>query len=790
MDAHHAVLEFPKILALLAEKTTSPVSAERALLLTPSADPESARDAMRRTSDIRGCADRFGAPSLGGLPDCREILRRARLGSRLDPPEILQTARTLRAVREMKDWRGRIGEATAADDLFRTLLPVRGLEEDIVRSVLPEGELADDASGELSAVRRRIRRAQAGIREQLERLLRRPSCQHALQEAIVTIRDGRFVVPVKAGCRNEIRGLIHDTSASGSTVFIEPMAVVEANNEIRLLRQEEQAEIRRILDAFSARIGENASSIAESFDALVGLDLLFAKARLADAMNASAPELNGDGIIDFRRARHPLLPKDTVVPVDIALGEDYDTLVITGPNTGGKTVALKTLGLLTLMAACGLMIPAAPGSRAAVFARVFADIGDEQSIEQSLSTFSSHLTKIIGILSAAGKDSLVLTDELGAGTDPVEGAALAVAVLEALRARGARTAATTHYAEVKMFALETPGVENGCCEFDVATLSPTYRLLTGVPGRSNAFAICARLGLPEDIIRAARKRVSSENTRFEDVVSGLERTRRKLEEELTAAEGDRAEAARLRDEMDSEKKRQSRELAGLEEKARERARTLVERTRSRTDLLISELETLKKEKDRADFSEKVASFRQGYRKKVDELRDGADPLVPAETERKPLPRPLRAGDRVTVLSVGRQGVVLGEADRNGAYAVRLGNLRTICAPGDLELEAAPPVPKRNPPAPRAVRPDRAGREIRTELDIRGMTAEEGILELDRFLDRCRLAGVRNLTVIHGKGTGALRAAVQRHLRNEKSVKSQRPGLYGEGEAGVTVVELK
>ena len=510
-------------------------------------------------------------------------------------------------------------------------------------------------------------------------------------------------------------------------------------------------------------------------------------------MKATVPELNEEGIIDFRKARHPLINKDKVVPVDIRLGDGFDTLVITGPNTGGKTVALKTLGLLTLMAACGMMLPVAGGSRAAVFHHVLADIGDEQSIEQSLSTFSSHIVKIIEILKTADTQSLVLTDELGAGTDPTEGAALAVSIITALRQRGVRLAATTHYAEVKMYALQTDGVENGCCEFDVATLSPTYRLLIGVPGRSNAFAISRRLGLPEEIIDEAKSMVSSENTRFEDVVSELESTRQQLENEVTAAETARGEADRLRAEMKRQTEAHEAALEKLEADARDTARALVERTRSRADLLLNELEELKKQKDKADFSEKVAAMGQGYNRRIEDLRNTADPVKEKKAEEYHLPRALREGDTVTVAAINRQGTVIAGPDKNGSYQVQLGNMKMKCAPEELRLpEDAPKPPKKKQPTggARTSRPNNVEREARTELDIRGMASDEGLMEVDRFLDRCMMMGIKNVTIIHGKGTGVLRAAVQQHLRRLSFVKSQRTGMYGEGEAGVTVVELK
>ena len=791
MNKNHITLELDKVLALLSEQTTSPASRERALKIIPHDNFRDASAALQRTADINSLTSRYGTPSLGGIHDCSSQLHRAKLGSRLSPAEILQVAHVLRTIRVIKNWRGQAEGNSSADFLFQALSPVQGLEQDIFSAILSEEELADTASPALNDIRRHIRRAQTKVREQLDAIIRSPQYVKALQEPIITLRDGRFVVPVKIECKNEVKGLIHDTSSSGATVFIEPMAVVEANNEIRMLQNEEQLEIERILQEFSERIGDVADATLESFDALMEIDLLLAKSRLADRMKATVPELNDEGVIDFKKARHPLIEKHKVIPVDIMLGESFDTLVITGPNTGGKTVALKTLGLLTLMVSCGMMLPVASGSRATVFRHVLADIGDEQSIEQSLSTFSSHITRIIDILQAADNRSLVLTDELGAGTDPTEGAALAVAIIDALRQKGVRLAATTHYAEVKLYALQTPGVVNGCCEFDVATLSPTYRLLIGVPGRSNAFAISQRLGLPEAVINAARDRVSTENARFEDVVSDLETTRQQLENEVQSAESAREEASRLKAEMERQKALQEAALEKLEEQARDNARALVERTRSQTDRLLNELEELKKQKDKADFSEKVAAMRQGYNKRVEDLRNTADPIREKRTEEYRLPRPLREGDTVTVASINRQGTVLSGPDKSGNYQIQMGNMKMKCAPGDLRLTETGTKPAKKPVSgTRTARPGNTEREARTELDIRGMASDEGLMEVDRFLDRCMLMGIKNVTIIHGKGTGVLRSAVQQHLRRLSFVKSQRPGLYGEGEMGVTVVELK
>ena len=588
--------------------------------------------------------------------------------------------------------------------------------------------------------------------------------------------------------------MVHDQSATGSTLFIEPAAVVKLNNDIRELELKEQAEIEAILAELSAKASEFTDELLTDFQVLTTLDFIFAKAQMSKQYKCSCPVMNTNNYINIKKGRHPLIDPHKVVPIDIYLGKDFNLLIITGPNTGGKTVALKTLGLLTLMAACGMMLPVATGSRAAVFTHVLADIGDEQSIEQSLSTFSSHIVKIIEILKIADTKSLVLTDELGAGTDPTEGAALAVSIITALRQRGARLAATTHYAEVKMYALQTDGVENGCCEFDVATLSPTYRLLIGVPGRSNAFAISRRLGLPEEIIEEAKSMVSSENTRFEDVVSELESTRQQLENEVTAAETARSEADRLRAEMKKQTEAHEAALEKLEAEARDNARALVERTRSRTDLLLNELEELKKQKDKADFSEKVTAMRQGYNRRIEELRDTADPVKERKTEEYHLPRALREGETVTVAAINRQGTVISGPDKNGAYQIQLGNMKMKCAPEELRLpEDAPKPPKKKQTPPGGTRTSRPGnteREARTELDIRGMASDEGLMEVDRFLDRCMMMGIKNATIIHGKGTGVLRAAVQQHLRRLSFVKSQRPGMYGEGEMGVTVVELK
>lgn len=700
--------------------------------------------------------------------------------------------RVLRTIRNIKDWRHGTDTTTACDDLFEMLFPNKALEQTLERAIQSEDELSDLASAELGDIRRKIKRAHARIREQLEGIIRSPQYAKVLQENLITLRDGRFVVPVRAECKSELKGLIHGTSSSGQTVFVEPMAVVEANNQIRLLEGEEQQEIDRVLLELSGEVGAIAPQLRDSFDALVELDILFAKSRLADDMHASVPIIGTGRIIKLNKARHPLISRSKVVPVDITLGESFDTLVITGPNTGGKTVALKTLGLLTLMAACGMLLPTGSDSTVPVFENVLADIGDEQSIEQSLSTFSAHITNIITILERADRRSLVLVDELGAGTDPVEGAALAVSLIEALRRRGAVIAATTHYAEIKMYALSTDGVENGSCEFNVETLSPTYRLLIGVPGRSNAFAISQRLGLPVDVIERARGLVSSDSLRFEDVVDQLEATRQQLEQEQVAAMSNRQQAEYVKNQIEHEKKKLQKEMDQELQKARDQARTIVERVRSQTDQLVSELEELKKAKDKEDFSALVGKTRAGYKGRVEKLRDLADPVIARQDDKYLLPRTLRSGDTVILSDIGTEGVVISGPDSSDSYMVQAGIMKVKVPSGNMRLVENQA--KKQQTTHRRVSGGgvsaKSTAKPELDLDIRGMASDEGVVELDRFIDRAVMMGMSIVTIIHGKGTGVLRTAVQQRLRKHPSVRTYRAGVYGEGEAGVTIVELK
>ena len=789
------ILELDKVLERLSQFAGCPDTREQLLALTPCGDYRTLCERMARTEAAYSLCMRYGEPAIYNVQNCDLPLRRAQVGASLSLKDLLAIGRLAANIRTLRAYRDRCEEQeTALDELFFGLTDNRYLEERISSAIVSEEELADDASPELLSIRRKIRSAQASVREQLDRMIHSAHYLPYLQEAIVTQRDGRYVVPVKIEHRAEVKGLIHDTSASGQTVFVEPAGVVDANNKIKLLQSEELQEIDRIIRELSAECGSCAESLMASFSRLTALDGIFARARYGREIEGVIPKLREDGGIILNGARHPLISKDTIVPIDIRLGTDFDTLVITGPNTGGKTVALKTLGLLTLMAMCGMMIPARESSEVSVFDYVLADIGDEQSIEQSLSTFSAHMTNIVQILEVADENSLVLMDELGAGTDPVEGAALAVALIERLRLFRARIAATTHYAEMKMFALQTPGVENACCEFDIATLRPTYRLLIGVPGRSNAFAIGQRLGLPEKVIEDAKGHVASDSARFEDVVAQLEQARQSLEQERAETERLRLEAQQERDRIAAFKQ----ELEGLKEKEINRARSeagrIVSDVRRRSEQLMEELEELRRQKEAEDFGRRVGEAKSGYRSRMRSLEDRANPVSgqSPEDEEYVLPRPLEKGDSVKIVSFGTRGVVLQPADNAGNVLVQAGAIKTKVAQKDLRLVVQAQGKAKRSAGGRVMRTveSKATRSASAEFDMRGMNAEEGIMSLEQFLDNCVMNGQKAVTVIHGKGTGVLRAAVHSFLRRCPLVQQFRLGTFGEGESGVTVIELK
>ncbi len=784
MDKNYRALELDKILEMVAKETTCEDGAALARSIEPVYTPAEARRLLEETDAAFVLMAKFGAPSFYGMKNVTNALRRAQAGGGLGLRELLDIGGTLRAIRSLQQWHSKnAGMHTVLSPRFSILAPNKHLEEKIFTCIQSEEEVSDAASPALAAIRRKIRGAAVRVREQLDKLIHSQTHQKHLQEAIVTQRSGRYVVPVKAEFRGEVPGLVHDTSSSGQTVFVEPMSVVELNNEIRVLRSDEQEEISRILLELSGEAGDFADSLIESYQYAVQLNVIFANAQLAYRMKAVVPEIDEKGQTELHSARHPLIAKEKVVPTDITLGQDFDALIITGPNTGGKTVALKTLGLLTLMAMCGLMIPAGEGSRLPVYRHILADIGDEQSIEQSLSTFSAHMVNIIRILDVADGESLVLLDELGAGTDPVEGAALATAIIEELRRKGVRLACTTHYAELKSYALQTDGVENACCEFDVESLRPTYRLLIGVPGKSNAFAISRRLGLEGRIVDRAGELVNEENSSFEQVIERLEERRREMENELEAA---RKAARQARETMRQSEARQAE--AGQRAKreidqAREEASRIVQKTRQQADALLNELDELRRQQNKALSAEQKARLRSGLR----DLESSADPVRKRRRDDYQLPRELRPGDSVVIFDIDKAATVL-EAPKDGQVLVQAGIIKTRVQVENLRLSGEGQKAKAKPG--RSVTKNVSAPEIATSLDLRGMNVEEGLMEVDAFLDRAARSHVPQVTIIHGKGTGVLRAAVQQHLRRCSQVKSFRLGAFGEGESGVTVVEMK
>lgn len=791
-------LELDKVLAKLADQANCDDSKRMALSLTPSDDFSTVQLLMKKTSDAYMLSAKYTSPSLHKLKNCEMALRKAEKGSNLSLRELMDVSSVLHNIRSVKDWRKRCeGESTSLDPLFEVLTPNRELENTIDNAVLSEEELADSASAELASLRRKINQAKLRVRERLDQLIKSPTQSKYLQEALVTQRDGRFVVPVKSEYRSEIKGLVHDTSSSGATLFIEPMAVVEANNEIRVLQAKEKQEVDRIIMELSVKVGEFAESIIYSYRSLVEIDLYFAKASLAYKMKATVPNILQTGEIDLKRARHPLIDPEKVVPIDVNLGKDFNTLVITGPNTGGKTVTLKTMGLLTLMAMCGLMLPVTENSSISVYKKVLVDIGDEQSIEQSLSTFSAHMTNIVSIIEEADSDSLVLIDELGSGTDPVEGAALAISIMERLAMYGAKVGATTHYAEIKEYALQTPGVCNASCEFDVETLKPTYRLLIGIPGKSNAFAISQRLGLPEEIIEAAKRNISAEKTRFEDVLSQLDQTRQELEKEKEEVDRLRAEQLESKRNLEQFKQKTYKQMDRELQNAQEKANRIVSSVKAESEKLLQELDDIRRQKESEEFSKLVQGAKSSYRSNINRLEDTANPVIGRVKEEYTPPRPFKKGDLVLITQLNEEGVLLSDPDNAGNVQVQAGIIKTKVPVSDLRLvdkkrrrQLNRMEKKSNGGGVTRTLTDKSQRSASSEIDLRGQTIEEGIMMVDQYIDSCLLMGIKTITIIHGKGTGALRNAIQQHLKNHKAVRSFRLGVYGEGENGVTIAELK
>ncbi len=792
MNEHYATLELHKILEMLVGECSNEASRKIAQEIEPSSDLETVRLENRRTFDAYNASAKVGSPLFLSFADVASIANRAHSGAQLSLRELLDVSRMLTQTEALISWRRQIEEELSLDYLFEALFDNKHLNDKITNAVLSEEEISDNASPELASIRRKIANAGSKIRESLDRIIKSSDSKDYLQESLVTIRDGRYVLPVKSEHRNSVAGLVHDTSASGQTYFIEPMAVVEANNEITILKGKEQEEIERIIKDLSDDCAAFSEQLSSDFAACVQLNVYFAKANLGAKMAATLPEISDDGIIILNKARHPLIDKNRVVPVDFSLGQEYNSMIITGPNTGGKTVILKTVGLLTLMTMCGLMIPVSDGSRITVFDKILVDIGDQQSIEQSLSTFSSHMNKVVEILETVDYRSLVLIDELGSGTDPVEGAALAVAIIEKIKSLGAKLVTTTHYQELKMYALETDGVENASCEFDVKTLQPTYRLIIGSPGKSNAFAISARLGLSGDIIKSAENMLSGESRRFEKILDNLEATRQQLEKNTKLAEEYRLETERLRNEIAEERRKLTETKDKEIETARREARSIIERVSRQSAQLMDELEDIRKAKDKEDFSKRVSEQKMQYKREINGLYDEAAKLNEQRDEYK-LPRPLKKGDDVTIVDGNKHGIVISTPDSAGNVMVQAGIMKTKVHVSKLRL-IEKEVTFNNKKLPKSgVAPkveSRATRKVELELDIRGYTVDEGLYEVDAFIDRALMNGNKVVTIIHGKGTGALKAAVRSHVRKHPAVLSSRKGVYGEGEDGVTVLELK
>lgn len=793
-NKHYISLELDKILKMLSDTASSADAKEIALEIKPLTDYFEVLELLDKTEAAYILIAKFGAPSFGGLQNVNNALSRANAGGSLSAGELLKIATTLKIIRSICTWREKCaGLETALDDLFNSLYPNKYLEEKITNAIISETEISDNASPELKEIRRKKRHYENKIREQLDSMIHSSHYSKILRDGIITQRNGRFVVPVKAENRGDVAGMVHDTSGSGATVFIEPAAVVEANNEIKVLESREQDEIERILAELSQMAGEFQDTIKISFDSATLLDLHFAKAHLAYKMKASRPILNNDGEILLKKARHPLIDPKKVVPVDISLGLDFDSLVITGANTGGKTVSIKTIGLLTLMAECGLMLPVTDNSRISVFKNVLADIGDEQSIEQSLSTFSSHMTTIVDILKIADNESLVLIDELGAGTDPVEGAALAVSILENLRQKGAKIASTTHYSELKEYALKTDRVENGCCEFDVATLRPTYRLLIGMPGRSNALAIAGRLGISEEITDFAKALISEENTRFEDAVDTLETARKALEDDKEKLEEEKMSILRQKEKAEHTLEKAKEQSEKEIEKAKKDAERIVENARRAGNSLLLEIEQLKKELAKQKNHQEIArKAKQAMGRQLDKMDEISQTLLENEDGDYVLPRPLKIGDRVFVKTLGSEAEVVSIDEKKNTAQVQSGMIKMKADVSDLRLIGAKKQPKKQTSGMRAVHTgsSNATASSNSSIDLRGTTVEEAMLDLDKFIDGILRTGLNQITIIHGKGTGALRKGIHVYLRKHPNIRTFRVGTFGEGEEGVTIAELK
>ncbi len=785
-------LEFDKIRLMLADCAHTDGAKDMAMCLMPSSDVTAVLRRLHRTTDARRLYEIKGLPSFGSVKDVSGACERAVKGAVLSTRELLEIARVLRSARELVDYiKVNKPFETVLDELFARLLPNRTLEESITRSILSEDMIADEASRELADIRRKIREANSRIKDTLQHYIN-GSYSKILQENLVTMRNGRYVLPIKAECKNEMKGLIHDTSSSGATIFVEPMAVVEANNELRMLQSKEEHEIERILYTLSSLVSAASQSLRLNYLNITELAYYFACAEFSMRLHGCEAKIAGDRSIDLRRARHPLIDPKTVVPTNIKLGDGYDTLIITGPNTGGKTVTLKTLGLFALMTQSGLHIPADDGSSVCVFEKILVDLGDEQSIEQSLSTFSSHMVNIVRVVNEVNDRSLCLFDELGAGTDPVEGAALAVAIIETVRNAGAMCAATTHYTELKTYALDTPGVQNASCEFDVSTLKPTYRLMIGTPGKSNAFAISSRLGLPEGVIELAKSHVNREHQRFEEVIEQLEATR--LEADRTREEAMRikAECERMREEAEKEIRTRFFKVEREIEQNKKKAQQMLDSARASSEFIFAQLEKAKKAEEAGRLAEELEQTRRAVRIAIRENDEKINPVEEKKNDEKyVLPRDLKKGDKVYIVNIDKEGILLETPDKSGSVLVQAGILKTRTKIANLQLiEEKPQFISNKQKKPASEYHAQVDRSFKDEIDLRGLLGDEAWLAVDKYLDEATLANFKTVRLIHGKGTGALRNALWQHLKKDKRIANFRLGKYGEGDGGVTIVEMK
>ncbi|MBQ9087094.1 MAG: endonuclease MutS2 [Clostridia bacterium] len=784
-------LEFDKIRVMLAQACPTSGAAQLAEMLTPADHVDLVRKRQTRTTDARRLSDAKGMPSFGSVTEMGDICERAQKGAILTPRELMDVAAVLRVSRSLLDYihANRLFP-TVLDEVFERLLPNRQLEERITRSILSEDLIADEASPALADIRRKIRVANGRIKETLAKYISGGYSKY-LQDNLVTQRNGRYVIPVKAECRNDVKGLIHDTSSSGATIFVEPMAVVDANNELRMLESKEQHEIERILAELSGEVSDMAATLSLNYRNITELAFVFGCAELSRRMDGVEPGITEERVCCLCRARHPLIDKKTVVPISLELGRDYDTLIITGPNTGGKTVTLKTLGLFAAMAQSGLHLPAEEGTSLCLFEKILVDLGDEQSIEQSLSTFSAHMVNIVNVVAERNNRTLVLFDELGAGTDPVEGAALAVAVIEDMRSAGALCVATTHYTELKTYALDTEGVCNASCEFDVETLRPTYRLLIGTPGKSNAFAISEKLGLPTRIIERANACIGGDNKRLEKVLGELEASRLQAERQREQAEELRRQAEAYRAETDEIV---AKRLAASEkevEQARRKAQNMVESAKASSEYIMEQMDRLRKARESERLGEELAKARREIREHLRSHGDAYDPVEVRKVENYVLPRKLRRGDEVLIVSLGKKATLLEDPDRSGKVTVQAGIIKTKVALGDLQLiEEEIQVKSGGVKKKAADYRVTVSRDFKDEIHLRGMTGDEAWNAVDKYFDEAQIAGFHTVRLVHGKGTGALKAALWKYLKTDRRVASFRIGQFGEGDGGVTVVELK